>query len=197
MILNKEQTILKEIICKHLPKYKGREEEVIENWDDYNVERLVEKAMAEVGDYDHVDAHYYDFSDFSDAKTATIGKEGNSWKVAVGNIVKKGPDSKAKAGDLRVVVYNSYDGTLQYYFMPKAGWESIREYGEANKGKLRATYNPHEDLVYKWRNWRVNSFEELSKMPATISEPHQFVPRSSFGLLFYYDDELDLFEEWL
>ena len=66
MRLNKEQTILKEIICKHLPRFYGKENEVVTNWEDYNVERLVEKAMAELGDYEHVDAYYYDFSDFSD-----------------------------------------------------------------------------------------------------------------------------------
>jgi hypothetical protein len=191
MRLNKEQTILKEIICKHLPRFYGKENEVVTNWEDYNVERLVEKAMAELGDYEHVDAYYYDFSDFSDSKTATIGKEGNSWKVAVGNVIKKGPDSKAKAGDLRVVVYNGYDGSLQYYFMPKAEWEAIREYGSCNKGKLRATYSPHQDVIYKWRDWRVDSFEELSKMPATVDQPHQFVPKSSFSLLF--SNEVDIF----
>ena len=157
---------------------------MILDWEDYNVERMVEKAMAAVGGYKHVDAHYYDFDDFSDSKTASITKEGKVWKVSVGNIVKKGPDSKAKAGDLRVVVYNSYDGSLQYYFMPKAEWEAIREYGEANKDKLRANYSPFEDVVYKWKQWRVDSFEELAKKPATITEPHQFVPKSSFSMLF-------------
>jgi hypothetical protein len=183
-MLNKEQTILKEVICNHLPRYNGREDELVTNWRDFNVERLVEQAMAEVGGYAYVDAHHYDFDDFSDSKTATISKEGHSWKATVGNITQGGLDSKAKAGDLRVVVYNSYDGTLQYYFMPKAGWESIREHGKSNRGKLRAAYSPYEDVVYKWKYWRVDSFEELAKKPATIVAPHQYMPRSRFSDLF-------------
>lgn len=183
-MLNKEQTILKEVISKHLPRYNGREDELVTNWQDFNVERLVEQAMAEVGGYDYVDAHHYDFDDFSDSKTATISKEGHSWKATVGNITQGGLKSKAKAGDLRVVVYNSYDGSLQYYFMPKAGWEAIRESGKANKGKLRAAYSPLEDVVYKWKKWRVDSFETLAKKPATVSCPTHYVSKSEFDQLF-------------
>ena len=181
--LNKHQLILKEIAAKYLPEYQGKEPELLANWRHYNVEHIVEDAMCRIGGYEFVDAHHWDNSDYSDTKTATIGYEGMA--CVNGILSKKG--QVPKAGDLRVVIYNPYyGGRLDYYFIPKAGWESIREYGLANNSKLRAQYNPDFDIIYKWSAWRVPDFDTLARMPATVTEPHKFtrLALNCFGSLF-------------
>jgi len=181
MYLNKEQLILQDIASVYLPRYHGRKKELVRHWQDYNAERLVELAMAQVGGYDYVDAAYYDFSDYSDAKTASIGLDA---VATVGHILGRGREGQPKVGDLRVVLFNPFKHRLEYYFMPKAGWESIREYGKANAHKLRASYNVDHEYILKWRKWRVADFETLAKMPATITQPNDFIPIGQFRTLF-------------
>lgn len=171
MKLNKHQLILRDIACAHIDRYRNSWDSIQAHWRDFNVEHLVEQAMCELGGYEFVDQHHYDNSDYSDTKTASINTHDRF--ATVGSILSQ-YTGKPKAGDLRVVLYNPYYDRLDYYFMPKAGWESIREYGEANKGRLRAKYNPEQDRVWKWDQWRVGTFRDLAQQPATVTEPDQF-----------------------
>ena len=54
--LNKHQLIIRDILCAHNPKYQGREQELMEDWGLFNVERIVEEQMAALGGYDRVDS---------------------------------------------------------------------------------------------------------------------------------------------
>lgn len=171
MKLNKHQLILRDIACAHIDRYRNSWDSIQDHWRDFNVEHLVEQAMCELGGYEFVDQHHYDNSDYSDTKTASINTHDRF--ATVGSILSQ-YTGRPKAGDLRVVLYNPYHDRLDYYFMPKAGWESIREYGEANKGRLRAKYNPEQDRVHKWHQWQVPTFRDLAEMKATVTEPDQF-----------------------
>jgi hypothetical protein len=176
MKLNKHQLILAEIAAVHLPQFQGRGPELILDWDSYNVERIVEKAMALVGGYDFVNAHGYDNSDYSETKTGTIRQHDRT--ATISGILTAHTDTP-KVGDIRLVLYNEFHGVLDYYFLPKAGWESIREYGKSNKDILRAKYNPDHDIIHKWQRWRVKDFETLARMPSTIESQYEYTPLDS------------------
>ena len=165
----KTQLIFEEIIFQHhaefqhsrtLRKLAQTQPEI------FNCERLVELCMSRVGGYEFLDEDGYDFSDYSDAKTASITPTDSV--AVVGNILGRGRTGQPKVGDLRVVLYNPYKQRLDYYFMPKQGWDSIREYGDANKGKLRAKYNADQDRVHKWHLWLCRDFQDLSTRPSTV-----------------------------
>ena len=170
---------MREVILNYHPKYLTNTEVRNHAWNNpnhYNPEHLVEEVMAHVGGYKFLDEDGYDFSDYSDSKTASIGENG---VATVGGILGKGKNGGAKLGDLRVILYNPFKDRLDYYFMPKAGWESIREYGDANKGRLRAAYSPELDRVYKWHQWQVKDFETLATTPSTVSNPRAWTPIAS------------------
>lgn len=181
MSLNKHQLILRDIACKHIDRYSNSWPVIQHHWRDFNVEHLVEQAMCELGGYEFVDQHHYDNSDYSDTKTASINTHDRF--ATVGSILSR-DGGQPKAGDLRVVLYNPYYERLDYYFMPRSGWESIREYGAANRNKLRAKYNPEQDRVHKWDQWRVSSFRELAEMKSTVTEPHKFTKTEPILTLF-------------
>lgn len=196
--LNKQQLILRDIVCEYMDEYRNRQSELMANWRHYNVENLVEEAMCRVGGYQFVDEHHYDNSDYSDTKTATISRAISkttgscTYKVNVGGVVSDA--GVPKAGDLRVVVHNPIYERLDYYFMPKAGWEHIREYGAANQDKLRSNYNPDMDVIHKWpREWRCESFKDLASRPATVTAPNVFTPQplNMFSELFEWVVEED------
>lgn len=177
--MTKQELLLQEVIFNHHPDFRvntALKDMALKNPDYFNVERLVEHSLAHVGGYEFLDADGYDFSDYSDSKTASIGTNG---VATVGNILGRGKTGEAKLGDLRVILYNPFKQRLDYYFMPKAGWESIREYGDANKGRLRAAYSPDLDRVYKWHQWQVKDFETLAQMPTTITNPRAWTPIAS------------------
>lgn len=186
--LNKNQLILRDIAAQHLDEYRGKEQELLANWRHYNSEHMVEDAMARVGGYEFVDAHHWDNSDYSDTKTATIGYN----HVATVTGILSDRARSPKGGDLRVVLYNPVYDRLDYYFMPKAGWENIREYGVANCDRLRASYNADFDVIHKWKQWRVKDFETLARMPATVAAPNTFTPISNFFDLFAWTDDADV-----
>lgn len=177
--MTKQELLLKEVIFNYHPDFRTNTELknlAMKNPDYFNVERLVELTMAHVGGYEFLDEDGYDFSDFSDSKTATIG---NGSVAVVGNILGRGKSGEAKVGDLRVVLYNPYKSRLDYYFMPKAGWESIREYGDANKGRLRAKYSEDLDTVFKWRQWQCPDFETMAKMQSTVTSATSWQPANT------------------
>ena len=198
--LNKQQMIHRDIICRYLDEYKGREQELIDNWQHFNTEHLTEVAMARVGGYEFIDENHYDNSDYSDTKTTSIARAINkrtnasSYRISIGNVVSK-RGSVAKYGDLRVVMYNPCWDRLDYYFLPKAEWDpGLREYGDANKDKIRATYNPDLDHVLGWDpSWKCNSFEELASRTSTITNPQLWVPkpRNNFAALFAQEGDDD------
>jgi hypothetical protein len=174
--MNKHQRILIDIAHRHLPEYQDPKflPKFQTHWRHYNVEHMVEDAMAHVsGCYQYVNEDHYDNTDYSETKTGTLRTHDST--ATITNIVSdKG--NKAKVGDIRAVIYNEYTGLLEYFFMPKAEWECLREYGESNKRILRARYNPNTGKILKWERFRVPDFETLAKTASTVSSPYEFQP---------------------
>ena len=166
--MNKHQRILQDIAHAHLPEYAlpGQLNTILANWRHYNVEHIVEVAMCRVGNYEFVDEDYYDNSDFSETKTGTCRRHDRT--AVISGILSRHTDTP-KAGDIRAVIYNEFTEELDYFFLPKAQWEDLREYGESNKRLLRTKYNVHTDRYSKWEQFRVNSFKDLACMPSTMT----------------------------
>lgn len=171
-MLNKHTVILREIAAVYLPEYQGRADELVEHWRHYNVEHIVEDAMSRIGGYGFVDQHTHDNGDYSDTKTGSIRRHDSV--ATISGIISDG--GQPKCGDIRAVIYNQFDHKLHYYFLPKAYWESIREYGRSNANILRSSYNPQTDTVSKWQRYRLDSFHELAQMQTTVTDPHSYTP---------------------
>ena len=171
--MNKQQRILIDIAHEHLPEYQDPKflPQFQSRWRHYNVEHIVEDAMAHVGGYEYVNEKHYDNTDYSETKTGTLRTHDSI--ATITNIVSD-RGNKAKVGDIRAVIYNEYTEQLEYFFMPKAKWELLREHGNSNKRILRAKYNPATGKIAKWEQFRVKDFETLAKTPATITSPHEY-----------------------
>ena len=188
--MNKQQRILIDIAHKYLPEYQDPKflPQFECRWRHYNVEHIVEDAMAHVGGYEYINEDHYDNSDYSETKTGTLRTHDST--ATITNIVSdKG--NKAKVGDIRAVIFNEYTGQLEYFFLPKAEWEALREYGDANKRILRARYNANTGKIIRWERFRVPNFETLAKQPATVSSPYHYQPLDTpKNTLFDWTNEL-------
>jgi hypothetical protein len=173
MKLNKHQRILQDIAHRHLPEYQDprRLPDLLTRWRHYNVEHIVEDAMAHVGGYRYVDENHYDNSDFSETKTGTLRQHDRTATISA---ILSRHGGKAKVGDIRAVIYNEFTAELEYYFLPKAEWECLREYGASNSTILRAKYNPETNTIYKWQRFRKPTFEALAQEPSTVTSAHEF-----------------------
>jgi hypothetical protein len=192
--MNKSQCILKDIAHQHLPEYQQGNQlpTLITNWRHYSVEHIVEDAMAHVGGFRYVDQDHYDNSDYSETKTGTCRRHDRT--ATISGILSRHTKT-AKAGDIRAVVYNEFTQQLDYFFLPKADWEQMREYGEANCSILRTKYQPATDVYTKWERFRVKDFETLAKTAATITSPHEYtVLDTPRNVLFDWNPRAGLFD---
>ena len=124
--MNKHELIMRDIILKY-NILEGLDIHVDENTamkraQAFNVEHLVELAMEKIGDYTFLDESGYDFSDFSDCKTASIGvpKGKTSGQMAISAL-------GTKIGAIRAVIYNPFYRRLDYMFFPFKEWKKYEE----------------------------------------------------------------------
>lgn len=176
--LNKHQRILLDIAHRYLPEYQDirRLPELMQRWRHYNVEHIVEDAMAHVGGYQYVDEDHYDNSDYSETKTGTLRIHDRT--ATISGIISRHTKTP-KAGDIRAVIFNEFTSRLDYFFLPKHNWETMREYGQANDSILRTKYTIDWDRYTKWNRFRVSDFETLAKIPSTISHPSVYTATPS------------------
>lgn len=135
----------------------------------FNIERIVELTMSEVGGYLYIDGDHCDFDDGSECKTASVrpssrGKSPNSYQVEISNVVSTGGNSKT--GPIRVVLYNPHLYKLKYYFLPENAIHKIgvNYHPTTNSGRLFATWNRLTNKCNKLDKFEVESFEVLAKM---------------------------------
>ena len=123
----------------------------------FNITRLVEQSLASVGGYTHIDAHGYDFSDFSDSKTATVAEYDCAMRI---NSVQN------KIGAIRVTTYNPHNNSLAYFFLPHSVVKKYKEASGTTKNKtgkrLRVTWNKKDNHYNSFEYYRLNTFEELA-----------------------------------
>jgi hypothetical protein len=161
---------MQEVITKFHPRFTASADLTQFGLDQpelFNVERLVEECMAAVGPYYRVDEEGRDFSDDSDAKTASISPSpvtgrNESYPGMIPGVVSLG--GYEKFGALRCVVYNPHKQNLRYYFLPKHIWENMYSMNKfSGVGRIEFKYHLGMDRVTKLDPWRCDSFEELAK----------------------------------
>ena len=160
----KNAFIYENLIRDHVKGYDSVDPE------DLNIERLVEKRIAAVGNLNWVgdENKPWDYAcDKSDAKTTTpwitIAKNGKyAYTRYKGEITSVG----AKIGALRVVLYNPFIPKLEYFFIPNKDVEKLK-YAEGGKRtgsyKICFNWNPKKDSYNKLDPFRCSSFEEICK----------------------------------
>jgi hypothetical protein len=140
---------------------------------EYNIPRMVERAMAKIGGYLYVDEAHCDFLDGSDGKTATITRNPqkktnpNFHTLTITNTISQGGTVK---GDLRVVVYNDVTEQLEYFFIPKSDIRALSRIPKKGMPRIEVTYNSKTGLVPKLEKYRMPDFVSLCKQPSTCME---------------------------
>ena len=167
--MSKESVMMRDVICQFHPDFvnnPGLQSYALSHPQVFNVETLVEEALAAVGPYDHTDTALADFSDGSDSKTSTIGyitpKNGRGY---IKNVVSSA--GSYKEGALRCVIYNSYTESLLYYFLPKNVWMDMVTFDTGNnKGSIGFSWNQCTNRIAKFEANRCKTFDELAKKMA-------------------------------
>ena len=158
----KNLTILREIVFPHLPAFKDptNQKFALSNPEVYNIERLVELALAHVGRMRFVDAEGYDFlPDYSDSKTVTVNA--NSYKAEIGGV-------ECKIGALRISAYNPLNESMAYFYLPKRDLNRVKLqcYGiNSHKERVVFSYSKiYEDSYGYFDDYRVDSFKQLAEI---------------------------------
>ena len=157
----KNTVFLRDIIFEHLPELfptKSSRQLALKTPKAFNVEHLVEIALerASTGSYEFVDRDGYDFTDFSDSKTATISS--SEQRCTVNSL-------ENKIGAIRLCVYNGYRDKVDYFFFDTDAVSRLGEpsYGKhAYKVRMRSGYNVYADTYSKFEPYRVATFSELA-----------------------------------
>lgn len=175
---SKANLIFSDIIFKHNNVFKNNPDLqalAINHPEIFNIERLVELTMAEVGKYNYIDGDHCDFDDGSECKTASVRPtskgSSNSYQLEISNVVSTG--GNAKTGAIRVVLYNPHTYKLKYYYLPENAIHNIgiNYHGTTNSGRVFATWNKLTDTCRKLDKYEVASFETLAKTEFKPSAP--------------------------
>ena len=163
--MSKHLTLMRDVVCVYHPEFRKSKDLQgygMKHSEIFNVERLIEESLADVGGYDFVDADGYDFNDAcnSDSKTVTVIPDGKSKTAVVGSV-------ENKIGSLRITIYNPFKGSLDFMYIPFSRWYGLREqcYGKSggSKEKLRIRWNQANDYYNGgFDNFLVKDFKELA-----------------------------------
>jgi hypothetical protein len=146
---------------------KAQRKAAIDNAAWYNIEAMFEDALAHLGGYTRVDGSGYDFSDGSEAKTASVQLRpmtgsGNSHKGEITNVgsVLTG---KLKNGAIRLAVYIAPRDEVRYYYLPKRYWSKLNIRPSAAGLRIVFTYNWATNSIAKFDFYRVMSLKALAE----------------------------------
>lgn len=137
----------------------------IENAAWYNIEAMFEDALAHLGGYARMDGAGYDFSDGSEAKTASVQLKpvaGNSHRGDITNVGSK-LTGKLKNGAIRLAVYIAPRDEVRYYYLPKRYWSKLNIRATNSSLRIEFTYNWATNSIPKFDFYRVPSLKALAK----------------------------------
>ena len=166
--IRKNRKILKDIIMVHHPKFLNRKD------DDpryYNVPFLLEETMAIQGGFEFVDGDHFDFSDGTEAKSATVTlktvstKSKNNHRMIISNTISLA--GIEKSGDLRVVVYNNVTDALEYFFIPQRDIRALSTIPKKGVPRIEARYNSVTNKIPRLEKYRVSDFVALCACKST------------------------------
>ena len=174
----KTRTLFNEIVHRYHPEFKSKSMlKLVEKHPGiFNIGHLIELTMAEIGGYDVVDGHGYDFSDGTECKTASVmptasifkGTLRQSYPVYISGVVQ--PITGAmKTGDIRAVVYNPHIMSIMFYYIPH---KVYKDWYVNKKGSLMATYNSKKNVIPKWEPYRVDTFKQLATIKPKVLQKY-------------------------
>jgi hypothetical protein len=145
---------------------KAQRQTAINNAGWYNIEAMFEDALAHLGGYVRVDGSGYDFSDGSEAKTASVQLKpvyGNSHRGEVTNVGSK-LTGKLKNGALRLAVYIAPRDEVRYYYLPKRYWSKLNIRSSSAGLRIEFSYNWATNSIPKFDFYRVMSLKALAEV---------------------------------
>ena len=162
-IMSKNYVLIRDVIIKYHPSFIKSPDLCnygLANPDIFNVERLIEEALAHNGGYNFINEAGRDYDDRwnSDCKTTTVIADGNS-KTAIISSVEN------KIGSLRITIYNPFKDAVDFMYIPKKSVALLKEpsYGKNSyKEKIRARWNANTDYYNSCDKFRVDSFKKLA-----------------------------------
>ena len=166
--MSKNSLLLTEVVFKYHPDYVGhkkRQKIALKNPHHYNVEIMVEEALAHIGPYTRTDDALSDFSDNSDSKTSSIRTKSiisrpNIFCGEIRNVsTMSGND---KIGALRCIIYNPHREQLLYYFLPKLIWTPMISRPKLKTAGIAFTYNIQYNDITRFVGYECDNFEELA-----------------------------------
>lgn len=147
---------------------KAQRQTAIENAEWYNIEAMFEDALAHLGGYTRMDGAGYDFSDGSEAKTASVqlkpvASNANSHRGDITN-VGSSVTGKLKNGAIRLAVYIAPRDEVRYYYLPKRYWSKLNIRSSGNSQlRIDFSYNWTTNSIAKFDFYRVPSLKALAK----------------------------------
>lgn len=144
---------------------KAQREAAIENAAWYNIEAMFEDALAHLGGYARMDGAGYDFSDGSEAKTASVQLKpfsGNTHRGEITNVGSK-LTGKLKNGAIRLAVYIAPRDEVRYYYLPKRYWSKLNIRTTNSQMRIEFSYNWTSNSIAKFDFYRVPSLKALAK----------------------------------
>ena len=171
-VVSKESVMMRDVICQFHPDFvnnAGLHSYALSHPHVFDVETLIEEALAAVGSYEHTSVAHADFSDGSDSKTSTITCTPNTDPSKVGKYsgVINGVITSAgtpKSGALRCTIYNSVTQSLLFYYLPKDVWMGMVTYSsDTGKGRIAYTWNRHTESIAKFDGYELGSFKALAR----------------------------------
>lgn len=154
---------MRDILTKEHEFFIGKPDRVndaLTHSDEFNITRMIEKALAfqSGGLYTFVDADGYDFSDLSDAKTATVRMNNHNTRQCRVSIQNVG----TKIGALRLVVYNPFTLTVDYFFIPSdQKGQFCTNVTKSGLSTIEVSWS-HKNRYNKLNQFQMSSFKELA-----------------------------------
>lgn len=173
----KTKILFSEIAHQYHPEFKSKSMlKLVEKHPKiFDIPHLIELTMAEVGGYDAVDGHGYDFSDGTECKTASIqpssktirGTSTQSYPVVISGVVSI--TGAMKTGDIRAVIYNPHTMSIMFYYFPH---KVYKDWCITKNGALLGHWNRKKNTIAKWQPYRVDTFKQLATIKPKVLQKY-------------------------
>lgn len=162
--MSKNFVLIRDVIIKYHPDFvKNRtlQKMALSRPHIFNVERLIEEALAAVGGYNFVDEAGRDFDcpNNSDSKTASLLRNKQSAITLTISSVE------CKIGSLRVTIYNPFADRVDFMYISEKDIKSVKRacYGKnEHSQRIVGSWNQFTDSYNSMEDFRKWSFEELA-----------------------------------
>jgi hypothetical protein len=128
-------------------------------------DRLVEMAIAKVGGLNIVSVNGRDFCDGSDGKSVVSSARNNNVKKGHWTNSYAVRRVESKTGPLRIVAYNQYKDSFQYFFVPHKAYQHLSKtleiIIERHCSSDLPLFTGETNVFSKWWTYECKSFEEM------------------------------------